>query len=59
MPTNRPEYKVGDYIRASVSNQIVEAQITTIVERTDGLRLQVSFLKDRTALIHEWQIVKE
>jgi hypothetical protein len=30
-----------------------------VIEQTDGLRLQVDFGKEQTALIHEWQVVKE
>jgi len=39
--------------------RIVEATIRAIVEHTDGLRLQVDFGKDETALIREWQIIKK
>ena len=30
-----------------------------MVERTDGLRLQVDFGHEQTALIHVWQVVKD
>ena len=52
-------YKVGDRIEISLNGRIYDAIITAIVERSEGLRLQVSFGNDQTALIHEWQVVKE
>jgi hypothetical protein len=53
-------YKIGQHILVKLPvGRIVEATIRAIVEHTDGLRLQVDFGKDETALIHEWQIVKD
>lgn len=62
MPAKRSDesrYKVGDRIQLSLNNQIIDATIRAIVEHTDGLRLQVDFGNEQTALIHEWQIVKD
>ena len=53
------EYKVGDRIQVNLNNRFYDAVIAAVVERTDGLRLQVSFGNDQTALIHEWQVVPE
>jgi hypothetical protein len=54
------KYKIGQHILVKLSGgRIVEATIRAIVEHTDGLRLQVDFGKDETALIQEWQIVKD
>jgi hypothetical protein len=39
--------------------KIVDAVIKAVIEHKDGLRFQVAFGKDQTALIGEWQIVKE
>jgi hypothetical protein len=39
--------------------QIVEATIRAVIERTDGIHLQVDWGYDQTALIEEWQIVQE
>jgi hypothetical protein len=53
-------YKVGDHIRVNMhSGKIVDAVIKAVIEHKDGLRFQVAFGKDQTALIGEWQIVKE
>jgi hypothetical protein len=53
-------YRIGQHIMVKLSGgRIVEATIRAIVEHTDGLRLQVDFGQDETALIEEWQIVKE
>jgi hypothetical protein len=52
--------KVGDKIRVSMHvGQIVEAVIKAVIEHKEGLRFQVAFGHDQTALIGEWQIVKE
>ena len=58
MPSKR-EYKVGDKIQISLGNRIMDAMIRAVIEQTDGLRLQVDFGNEQTALIHEWQVVKE
>lgn len=54
-----PKYKLGDHVLVKLSGgRIVEATVKPIVDRTDSVRLQVSF-GDETALIYLWQIVKE
>ena len=54
-----PQYKVGQRVRVTLSGgRIVEGTIKAVVEKTDGLRLQVSF-GDETALVHLWQVVKK
>jgi hypothetical protein len=53
------EYKVGQTILVKLSGQIAEATIRAVIERTDGLHLQVDFGYDQTALIEEWQVVQE
>jgi hypothetical protein len=53
-----PKYKVGDHLRVKLSGgRIVVATIKAVVERTDGIRLQVSF-GNETALIYLWEIVE-
>jgi 6-phosphogluconolactonase/glucosamine-6-phosphate isomerase/deaminase len=55
----RPKYKVGDRLLVKLSGgRIVEATIKAIVNKTDGIRLQVSF-GDERALIYPWQVVKD
>ena len=54
-----PKHKVGDHVLVKLTGgRIVEATVKAIGDRTDGVRLQVSF-GDETALIYLWQIVKE
>jgi hypothetical protein len=49
----------GDHVLVKLpGGRIVEATVKAIVDRTDSVRLQVSF-GDETALIYLWQIVKE
>jgi hypothetical protein len=52
-------YKFGERIQISLNNRILDATIRAIVQDTDGLRYQVDFGHEQTALIHEWQVVKE
>jgi hypothetical protein len=54
-----PRHKVGDHLTVKLSGgRIVEATVKAIVEKTDGVRFQVSF-GNETALVYPWQIVKE
>jgi hypothetical protein len=41
------------------SGKIVDAIIKAVHDYSDGPRYQVDFEKDKTALIREWQIVKD
>jgi hypothetical protein len=51
--------KVGDHIRVSMhGGKIVDAVIKAIIDKTDGLHYQIDFGNVQTALIREWQIVK-
>ena len=56
---SKTEYKVGDRIQISLNNRILDAVIRAVLEHTDELRLQVDFGNEQTALIYEWQIVKD
>jgi hypothetical protein len=38
--------------------RIVEATIKALVDTTEGIRLQVDYGFDETALVYEWQIVE-
>jgi hypothetical protein len=54
------KFEVGEHIRVNLhTGRIEEAVIKAIVEHTDGLRLQVDFGHEQTALIHEWQVVED
>jgi hypothetical protein len=60
--SKKPErqFHVGQRIRINVhSGRIEEATVKAIVEHTDGLRLQVDFGHEQTALIHLWQVVED
>ena len=59
MPKKNEPYKVGDRIQMSLNNRMLDAVIRAVIEETSGLRLQVDFGNEQTALIHEWQVVKE
>jgi hypothetical protein len=60
--SNKPErqFHVGQKIRINLhAGRIEDATVKAIVERTDGLRLQVDFGHEQTALIHAWQVVED
>lgn len=62
MPSKKPErqFKVGDHVIVSLAGgQIVEATVRAVVNRTDGVRLQVDYGKDETALVELWQVRAE
>jgi hypothetical protein len=59
---NKPDrhFNVGDTVKVNLhAGKIVEATIRAVVEHTDGIRFQVDFGKDETALVHAWQIVRD
>jgi len=54
------KFQVGQHIRVNLhTGRIEEATIRAIVEDKDGLRLQVDFGHEQTALIHVWQVVRD
>ena len=53
-------FAVGDKIKVNMhAGKLVDAIIKAIINSTDGAKYQVDFGKDQTALVHEWQIVKD
>ena len=58
---NSTPLKVGNRIRVSMpGGKIVEAVIKAVLnDYTDGVRYQVAFGHDQTALIHERQVVRD
>jgi hypothetical protein len=58
VPAKSP--KVGDKIRVSIGHQIIDAVIKAVHdEYADGVRYQIDFGREQTALIQEWQIVED
>jgi NAD(P)H-flavin reductase len=54
------EYRPGQYVRVKLSGgRIEEAKIAAVIPRDDGVRLQVDFGHDETALVELWQIVED
>jgi hypothetical protein len=54
------QFKVGDKIRVSMhGGKIIDAVIKAILDTTDGLKYQVDFGRDQTAMVSERQIVKD
>jgi len=56
---NLSEFRVGDRVKVNMHRgRIVEAEIKAVIEKTHGVRLQVSF-GNETALIYLWQVVEK
>jgi hypothetical protein len=54
-----PQFKVGDRVKVSVPpGQIVDATVKAVIERTDGIHLQVDYGNDQTALVDSRQVVE-
>lgn len=54
------QFKVGDRVKVSLPlGHIVDATIRAVIEHTDGVRLQVDYGKDQTALVRASQVVGE
>jgi hypothetical protein len=52
------QFKVGDKIRASLHGRVIDATVCAIVEYTHGIKLQVDFGHDETALVELRQLIK-
>jgi hypothetical protein len=37
---------------------MVDATVKAVIDHTDGKRLRLDFGKDKTALVHLWQVVE-
>ena len=56
-PKKPDEFKVGDRVTVSLSaGRVVDGVVNAIINRTDGVRLQVDYGKDETALVYLWQV---
>jgi hypothetical protein len=54
-----PNTKSGDKITVKLSGgRLEEAVVKAVVEKTDGVRYQVSF-QNETALIYPWQVAEK
>jgi len=51
------QFKVGDSVSITLhTGRIVDGTVRAIVEKTDGIRLQVDYGKDETALVELWRV---
>jgi hypothetical protein len=51
------QFKVGDSVSVTLHiGRIVDGTVRAIVERTDGMRLQVDYGKNETALVESWRV---
>lgn len=53
----RHDYQVADHVIVSLTGgRVVEATVKAVIERTDGIRLQVDYGNDETGLVGLWQV---
>ena len=51
------QFKVGDRVTVSLSaGRVVDGVVKAVINRVDGLRLQVDYGEDETALVYLWQV---
>ena len=56
-PDDEHRFKVGDSVSITLhTGLIVGGTIRAIVERTDGVHLQVDYGQDETALVELWRV---
>jgi hypothetical protein len=54
------EYRAGQYVRVKLSGgRIEEAKIAAVIPHNDGVRLQVDFGHDETALSELWHVLQD
>ncbi len=59
MPNPAPrQFKVGDRVKVNLPlGRIVDATVKAVIDRTDGLHLQVAYGNDQTALVSVRQVL--
>ena len=56
-PESGRKFSIGDRVVVSLSSgRLVDATVKAVVNQTDGVRLQVDYGKDETALVYLWQV---
>ena len=56
-PDDEHHFKVGDRVSVTLhTGLLVDATVRAIVQRTDGVHLQVDYGKDETALVELWRV---
>jgi hypothetical protein len=56
-PEDERKFQVGDRVSVTLhTGLIAEGTVRAIVWRTDGVRLQVDYGKDETALVELWRV---
>ena len=56
-PDDPHQFKVGDFVSLTLhTGRIVDGTVRAIVEKTDGIRLQVDYGKYETALVELWRV---
>ena len=59
-PPMPKQHKVGDHVLVKLSGgRIEQSVVRAVIETTGGLKLQLDFGHEETALVHEWQVVEE
>jgi hypothetical protein len=57
--TSKREFHVEEHICAKLrTGETVDATVKAVIPQGKRIRLQVDYGKDQTAVIYEWQVVK-
>jgi len=60
VPTSKnpdESFNVGDRVTVSLpAGRVVEGVVKAVINRTNGVRLQVDYGKHETALVYVWQV---
>ena len=56
-PDDGRQFNVGDRVTVSLSSgRVVDGVVKAVVNRVDGVQLQVDYGNDETALVYLWQV---
>ena len=56
-PEDAHKFQVGDCVTVTLhTGRLVDATVKAVIERTDGIRLQVDYETDKTALVELWRV---
>jgi len=57
---NKRVFHVGEQVRVKLrTGETVDATVRAVIPKGKGMRLQVDYGKDQTAVIYEWQVAED
>jgi hypothetical protein len=59
-PEGKRQFNVGEQVRVKLrTGETVDATVKAVVSKGKGIRLQVDYGKDQTAVIYDWQVLTD